>query len=212
MPHIFLNKMKNMKKTNKMDKMVSNTNRKMEENEINEIKVYERDKQIIDYDPKKFRKKKILMISFCICFIIIIIMAFLTFFFWEKNKEKIEPKKTQNETNVNDTVSDDTDIIICDIGYFIPSDNDKEKACQKCKVENCKICSGTKEVNECTLCQDGFTPIIENNIIKYCSKCETGTEEKCLSCNYNLEQCSECNPGYFIPENDEIKKIAQNAL
>ncbi len=47
-----------MKKTNKMDKMLSNTNRKMEENEINEIKIYERDKQIIDYDPKKFRKKK----------------------------------------------------------------------------------------------------------------------------------------------------------
>ena len=84
MPHIFLNKMKNMKKTNKMDKMLSNTNRKMEENEINEIKIYERDKQIIDYAPKKFRKKKILMISFCICFIIIIIMAFLTFFFLGK--------------------------------------------------------------------------------------------------------------------------------
>jgi hypothetical protein len=31
----------------------------MEENEINEIKIYERDKQIIDYDPKKFRKKNI---------------------------------------------------------------------------------------------------------------------------------------------------------
>ena len=47
-----------MQKKKKMDQMITNTNRKMEENEINEIKIYERDKQIIDYDPKKFGKKK----------------------------------------------------------------------------------------------------------------------------------------------------------
>ena len=41
------------------------------------------------------------------------------------------------------------------------------------------------------------------------AKCTIGSEEKCKSCNNNeehLDQCETCNPGYYLPIDDEFKQ------
>ena len=39
--------------------------------------------------------------------------------------------------------------------------------------------------------------------------CEIGDNEKCLTCDPNTNQCSSCNPGYFVPDDAEIKNECQ---
>ena len=35
--------------------------------------------------------------------------------------------------------------------------------------------------------------------------CETGENEKCLTCDLEKDICSSCNKGYFLPEDDVSK-------
>ena len=127
-----------------------------------------------------------------------------------KNKDETDNtnKNSKNSTEISEIVND-LNVKKCDIGYFLPTDSGRDKFCQKCQVDNCAICFGTKLNNECTSCQTGFNPITKNNITEYCTDCETGNDEKCLSCDFKLNQCSNCNPGYFMPEDDETKKVCK---
>ena len=131
-----------------------------------------------------------------------------------ENKITIDKSKLIN--NNNEVFQKDTkintkdELINCEIGFFIPTDIVGEKICQKCQIDKCAKCSGTKLNNKCTLCQTDFKPIIKNNVITFCSDCETGSGEKCLKCDFTKNQCSDCNPGYFLPGDDKIKKNAKN--
>ena len=90
----------------------------------------------------------------------------------------------------------DNNDIKCNIGYFIPEDDNK-KECQKCSIENCEKCYGTKLSNICSSCINSYEAIYENSIIKSCdSNCEIGEEDKCLTCDNN--KCSSCNIGYKL--------------
>ena len=182
--------------------MDTKTNRKLQNNEV---VIYNREKKVDEATIKP--KIKILIIIILIIIILLSIVAFL-FIYLKKNKnENDKNDKTQGNTNNNkkfenntelidelteitdeltqitDELTEITDelteIINCDNGYFLPSDG--ERICQKCQVDNCAICSGTKLKNECTLCNTGFKPIIKNNIIEFCTNCEIGNDEKCLS-------------------------------
>ena len=99
----------------------------------------------------------------------------------------------------------------CNDGYYLPEDDENKKVCQKCSIENCKECYGTKNSNLCTLCYENYVSIYSNNnIINSCElPCETGENEKCLICDKIKNKCSKCNDGYYLPEDDENKKVCQ---
>ena len=98
----------------------------------------------------------------------------------------------------------------CNLGYFMPEDDDLKQNCQKCSIENCQECKGTKTNDICTSCGPYLVQVKENDIIKYCNyTCETGKGEKCKECDVITNQCSSCNLGYFIPEDDESKQKCQ---
>ena len=46
--------------------------------------------------------------------------------------------------------------ISCNEGYYLPTDNTNKEKCQKCSVENCKVCSGTMAFNSCDACLDNY--------------------------------------------------------
>ena len=70
--------------------------------------------------------------------------------------------------------SNDDIMKVCEPGYFIPQDDTTKSKCEKCSVENCNKCEGTKLTNKCILCNEYLTPIYEENEIKQCKyTCET---------------------------------------
>ena len=90
-------------------------------------------------------------------------------------------------------------IIECQPGYYLPEDDTNQKICQKCSVENCNKCHGTKLSNVCTTCNQFLTPIYENGKIILCKyTCETGDDEMCKTCDKTRNECSSCNLGYKL--------------
>ena len=59
-------------------------------------------------------------------------------------------------------MSTDIEKLKCEPGYFLPEDG---KKCQKCSVENCNICQGTKLSDICLSCNSYLTPIYEEDKI-----------------------------------------------
>ena len=92
----------------------------------------------------------------------------------------------------------------CNEGFYLPSDGNK-KICEKCKINNCEECSGTIKNPICLKCKIGFE-LYNNNCEE--QKCIIGNNEKCTSCSKEKgkeEECGECNDGYFIPTNSNLK-------
>ena len=88
----------------------------------------------------------------------------------------------------------------CNEGYFLPKDENKDK-CEKCDIEGCLECFGTKNNKFCSNCKNGFN-LVNNKCIK--ETCAIGENEKCASCRNESGKekvCATCNDGYFIQEN-----------
>ena len=99
----------------------------------------------------------------------------------------------------------------CDIenGYYAPTDKTKEKKCLKCDL-NCITCHGNISHSQCDACLFPFIPSFENDRIKFCNKkCEQGEKNTCKTCNIKKNECTYCNTGYFMPEDDERKVECQ---
>ena len=96
----------------------------------------------------------------------------------------------------------------CNKGYYIPKDDENKQKCKKCSIENCAVCEGTKNTDKCILCGSSFYPLYENDTIIKCSKdnFEIREIENCLTFNKEKNQCSICNPGYFLPDEDTTKQ------
>ena len=65
----------------------------------------------------------------------------------------------------------------------------------------CKQCSGSKESLYCIKCEIGYE-LKDGVCIK--STCDTGENEKCLTCKSEIgkeNECLDCNEGYYIPLN-----------
>lgn len=159
------------------------------------IVVYKRD--IENQQEKKIPSKiKCILIFIIIFLILFIIIAVITIFYL------LKLKNSNNEKEINE-------------GYFYPSDDPNNL--HKCNLENCKECQGTKDNNECISCKEDYSPSYdENNNIISCKKlnikqgkCQIGTEEKCLTCDYSNGECATCNNGYFIPTDETIKTKCQ---
>ena len=96
----------------------------------------------------------------------------------------------------------------CNSGYYLPSD-DEEKKCKKCSDINdkCQECYGTKNSIKCLSCKNGFIPFYdENNEILECNPpCLAGVGNLCKTCDYDKNQCIDCNEGYYLPTDDLYK-------
>ena len=121
---------------------------------------------------------------------------------------KTEDNDSTQPTQKNEPEPTKTDKIECEQGYYLPSDDNK--ACKKCSITNCNVCSGTTNSNICSSCLNGyFTNYNRGTIISCDNLCQTGSGEKCLSCDNNSNICSSCNKGYYfillIIDNDTQK-------
>ena len=83
-----------------------------------------------ELNKPKLSLKKIIIISSIITSIIGALIIFSIFYFLDK------------------------DIIECESGSFLPEDDSKK--CEKCSVENCDQCHGTKNKNTCIKCLPGY--------------------------------------------------------
>ena len=90
----------------------------------------------------------------------------------------------------------------CNSGYYLPNDIDSKLICEKCSIENCEECQGSKNENFCNKCKVNYISIYDDNdkkLIKQCDlPCEIGEDEKCLTCNDTENKCSSCNPLYIL--------------
>ena len=99
----------------------------------------------------------------------------------------------------------------CDIenGYYVPEDKTKEKNCLRCDL-NCMKCHGSISYSQCEACFSSFIPSYENDKIKFCNEnCEEGEKNTCQACDRNKNECTSCNFGYFMPEDEERKVNCQ---
>ena len=122
---------------------------------------------------------------------------FIFFCFKKKNDNNINSISNYftNDTSNNFT-NESNDILNCESGYFLTDNN---KSCKKCSIDNCEKCYERNKTNFCIFCKSDFIPIYENGIIKFCLyHCETGKDEKCLSCDIDNIKCISCNIGYKL--------------
>ena len=149
-------------------------------------------KNIIKKEKKNKISYKYLKISILLyIYIILIIFGFIYFNFKLKKRKNKKIEK-----------------IFCDSGFYFPEDDETNKNCKKCSVENCEKCVGNKYMNFCTQCKSGFQPIYENDlVIQYCKN--INVNEQCLEFDENNNNCKICNNGYFLSFYSEMKKKCQ---
>ena len=87
----------------------------------------------------------------------------------------------------------------CKEGYYLPNDTDKTY-CYYCPY-SCQSCEGSSYDPICTACREGY--ILSGG--KCLNNCTIGNNYLCKSCKNEpgkIDQCLECNEGYYLPEND----------
>ena len=176
----------------------------------NEIQI-----KVIEKTCIKKYKKTLIIISIII---FIILISSIIIYIILKKKKKIIPPEPEPSVIINDTIINTFSIIdstkeaqiiittnkrepkICDSGYYIPDNDITLEDCQKCSVKGCIKCHGTYESNICTDCGQ-LKSVYDNNhnkIIECSNSCETGEEEKCLTCYEDKLGCKSCNIGYKL--------------
>ena len=171
--------------------------------------------KVIEKTCIKKYKKTLIIISIII---FIILISSIIIYIILKKKKKIIPPEPEPSVIINDTIINTFSIIdstkeaqiiittnkrepkICDSGYYIPDNDITLEDCQKCSIKGCIKCHGTYESNICTDCGQ-LKSVYDNNhnkIIECSNSCETGEEEKCLTCYEDKLGCKSCNIGYKL--------------
>ena len=88
----------------------------------------------------------------------------------------------------------------CNDGYFLPED-DKTK-CKICDMENCNKCEGNLNYTKCVSCEENFI-LSGNKCLKNCTINETTQCKKCNPEEGKIDQCLECNGGFYLPEENK---------
>ena len=131
------------------------------------------------------KNKKLIIILSAAGAVILIGLIILLLFLLKRKKKK------------NDLYNEyELPIRKCDEGYFIPDDDQSRWNCQKCSLKGCKKCSGTYWNDECFDCGN-LQSVYENNKITEC-KCTIGEDENCSKCDYDTNECEQCNIGYEL--------------
>ena len=181
------------------------------ENSINEITSFLEiaNNQNEGSKQKNVNLKKIILFSL-IGILILIILIIVIIFVTKKNEE---PKIKCETGEIEKCFSCDTKLNICskcNIGYYLPENDNIKLTCQKCSVENCEKCFGTKNNDTCSSCSSYLTSLYIDTQIKFCNyTCLEGSEEKCKTCDEVKNQCSSCNKGYFLPKDIESNKFCK---
>ena len=98
--------------------------------------------------------------------------------------------------------------LTCNVGYYLEKDNEDDNngnpitKCEKCDLDGCLQCSGSKANKKCLKCKEGY--IIMNGFCKE-ETCSIGENEKCASCRTEIgrkKECLTCNDGYYIKTNE----------
>ena len=117
-----------------------------------------------------------------------------------------ESDSTKSSDNSHDTGNDPENpkettkptTKICQPGYFIPDGGSTASDCAKCRLKGCIDCKGTSDNNECINCGGLESIYNDGKIIECKNTCETGEEEKCLTCYEDKIECKSCNIGYKL--------------
>jgi len=111
-------------------------------------------------------------------------------------KEKCKDCKIENGTN--------DQCLNCNEGYYLDVNSNKKK-CKKIDIENCINAIFDSNNLTCVNCSLGYEVINGQ-----CNEsCEVGENEKCASCNRNLDlikYCGSCNSGYYLDNKIEQTK------
>ena len=150
-----------------------------------------------------------LKICICICLVIsislnIILLGFLIIRNFFDNTENCSIGDDDKCLTCNGKTKE---CLKCNPGYFLPDDDSMKIKCQKCSLDKCSSCFGTRLLNTCTDCEYKYKLTSVNNDEICLLTCSTGYNEKCKSCNYIEGRCETCNSGYFIPKDNEFTKI-----
>ena len=133
-----------------------------------------------------FKKNKKLIIILSVAGAVILIGLIILLLFLLKRKKKKNDLYNEYELPIRK----------CDEGYFIPDDDQSRWNCQKCSLKGCKKCSGKYWNDECFDCGN-LQSVYENNKITEC-KCTIGEDENCSKCDYDTNECEQCNIGYEL--------------
>ena len=121
---------------------------------------------------------------------------------YDECKKKCEKGKNEQCNSCNPQYPQFCDS--CNENYFLPGNNSTK--CKKCDIDNCLECTGDTSFTKCIMCQDDY--ILTGGI---CLKnCEIGENNKCLKCNDEegkINQCSSCNRGYYLPDDNKHDKV-----
>ncbi len=166
-------------KEERVSKLVSfdvNIEKRKEDN--SEILKNDFDDDIFLIKHKKTKPKKIIFLILLL--VTIIIIGLIVFIIIYLNKKKKSSCVIGEEEKCKTCKKDSNECLSCNPGYFIPDDEEKIKyECQKCSIENCNFCNGTKLSNICHSCKYYLEPLIRNEKIVSCDyTCETGEKEK----------------------------------
>ena len=132
-------------------------------------------------------RMKIIIITIAIILIIAILILLIKIFVFNKDNGE--------ESNQSDKKKID-----CPIGFFLPEDDNLK--CHECQINNCKECKGNKINNLCIVWKEGYEPEYnDKNEIIDCKEIKCG--DNCLTCNPSDKSCTNCKPGYFIPNDSE---------
>lgn len=146
--------------------------------------------------------KKIIFIAVIIILILAIIISIIISTNNSKKDNNHNNENNDEIKNIENCLSYDklkNECLECKSGYYLPNDDDKKQKCQKCSVEKCDKCTGTKFSNKCETCASYLTPIYEKNEIIFCNyTCQVGENEKCKTCDEIKNMCSSCNSGYNL--------------
>ena len=88
----------------------------------------------------------------------------------------------------------------CKSGYYLPNDLSQKSYCYSCP-NTCKSCQGSYYNPTCTECKEGYK-LSGGRCLK---ECVIGSGNLCKSCNSQegkIDQCLECNDGYYLMTND----------
>lgn len=121
----------------------------------------------------------------------------------EKGYTLSEDKCIISETN-NTTIN--STHLVTDINNITDfndtnDDNNKSISNNVSNIDNTNVINDISNINNIS--------DFNNSNIANKTKCTIGSEEKCKSCNNNEEhfdQCETCNPGYYLPIDDELKQ------
>lgn len=81
----------------------------------------------------------------------------------------------------------------------MPKD-DKTK-CKICNLEKCKECEGSSDLTKCAICEEDYI-LSGNKCLKNCKINENTQCKKCSEQEGKIDQCLECNKGFYLPEDN----------